>query len=340
MQPVTSTRIGFRTIVILLLVWLAASMLAPAVIQAGGPAWLASPLHILAIGSPVYLVARLATGGLSGGTRLRMWGTLAVGLVGGTGISALVEIALLLAGLLVAAVFLVQNPALLQNAEGLLQELSRSPGVEHALTLLQPILIHPLAVAAVLVAVSVVTPVVEELAKSAAPWLIYRRLSTAADGFWCGAVSGAGFALFEGLMASADMSGDWTVIFLIRAWSSMMHILASGLAGWGIASFHISGRSSRLVGGYALAIGIHALWNAAVVGIGYGGLRSTFSQAGPDVIAVAAILAGGFTLVALAVGIPAAILLINRSLRAPATNPGRQAGPRSGLALAPPRSEG
>jgi hypothetical protein len=340
MRPTTSTRIGFSTGLILLLVWLAASMLAPAVIQAGGPIWLASPLHVLAIGAPVYLVARLSTGGLVGGTPLRMWGTLAAGLVGGTGISALVEIAFLLTGVLATAVFLLQNPESLLAAEGLLHELSLASGVENSLAVLQPILLHPMAVAAVLVAVSVVTPIVEELAKSAAPWFIYGRLRSAAEGFWCGAVSGAGFALFEGLMASADISGNWTVIFWIRAWSSMMHILASGLAGWGIAAFRVTGRSSRLVAGYAFAIGIHSLWNAAVVGIGYGGLRSTFGQDGPDAVAMAAILAGGLTLFALAVGIPAAILLINRTLRTPVAGLEGQLPSRAGLALTPPRLEG
>jgi hypothetical protein len=208
------------------------------------------------------------------------------------------------------------------------------------LALLQPILVHPASLAAVLLAVSAVIPIVEEVAKSAAPWLIFRQLRTAAEGFWCGALSGAGFALFEGLMASADASGSWTVIFLIRAWSSLMHILASGLAGWGIAAFRVTGRTSRLAAGYGFAIAIHALWNAAVVGIGYGGLRSAFSSAEPDVMAVAAILAGGSTLLALTVVLPAAILLINRRLRTSAGSLEGHLLARNGLALTSPRLEG
>ena len=314
-QPIIGAPIRFRTALVLLLVWLAASILAQAVINAGGPVWLASPLHILAISSPVYLVARLGTGGLVGETPLRIWGTLAAGLVLGTGVSALAEAALLLAGIIAAALFLVQSPDHLLAIEGLLHDLSRGSGIQDALAALQPILMHPLALATVLVAVAVVTPIVEEFAKSAAPWLMYRRLRTAAEGFWCGAVSGASFALFEGLMASAEPSGNWTAIFLIRAWSSMMHILASGLAGWGIAAFRLTGSSSRLIAGYGFAIGLHALWNAAVVGIGYGGLRTLFNQTEPDVIAAVAILAGGAILISLAISLPAAILLINRRLR-------------------------
>jgi hypothetical protein len=266
-----------------------------------------------------------------------MWATLAASLVGSTGISALAEIALLLAGASAAAVFLLQNPDYLLAVQSLVHDLSRASGVENALDVLQPILVHPMALAAVLVIVSVVTPIVEEMAKSAAPWIIYRRLRTASQGFCCGALSGAGFALFEGLMASADTSGSWTAIFLIRAWSSMMHILASGLAGWGIAAYRVTGRGSRLVAGYAVSIGIHALWNASVVGIGYGGLRSAFGSEEPDVIGLAAILAGSSTLLALSVVLPAAIHLINRRLRTSAEISEGYVASGNGLALISPR---
>jgi hypothetical protein len=325
---------------LLVLVWLASSILSQAVINAGGPTWLASPLHILAIGSPVYLLARLATGGLVGGTQLRMWGTLAAGLVCGTGVSALAEAALLLAGASAVALFLVQNPAQLLAVQAMVHDLSRASGVEGAVTVLQPILLHPMALAAVLGSVAVVSPIVEEIAKSAAAWFIYRRLRTAAEGFCCGAVSGAGFALFEGLIASADTSGNWTMIFLIRAWSSLMHILASGLAGLGIAAFHVTGRSSRLFAGYAFAIAIHALWNAAVVGVGYGGLRSALSQGGTDVTAVAAIAAGGLTLLGLGASLPIAILLINRRLRTSVSGDDGRGAAAYVLALTSSRPEG
>jgi hypothetical protein len=141
-------------------------------------------------------------------------------------------------------------------------------------------------------------------------------------------------------MASADVSGNWTMILLIRAWSSMMHILASGVAGWGIAAFRVTGRSSRLVAGYAFAIGIHALWNAAVVGIGYGGLRSAFSHAGPDVIAMAAVIAGASTLLVLVVVLPAAILWVNQRLRTPVGSLEGRLLAAGGLASTSPRLEG
>lgn len=297
------------------LTWLAASLLAQAVVQ-GGPTWLASPLHVAAIACPIYLAARLATAGLPSRSVTRAWGSLAAGMVGSTGISALAEIAVLSAGLLAAAFFIIMNPERVFALEGLARALSHAQTVEDTLDSLRPLLLRPETLVAVLLAVSVVTPIIEEVAKTVGPWLLYGRMLVPAEGFWCGALSGAGFALFEGLMASADASGNWTVIFLIRAWGSMMHILASGIAGWGIAVFRTTRKSSRLVAGYATSIGIHALWNTSVVGIGYGGLRFAIGGAAIDRIGMAAIAAGGVTLLTLCLMLPLAIVLINRRLRA------------------------
>jgi len=338
--PIANRTLRFSTALVLVLVWLAASLLAQALGSSGATAWLASPLHLLAIGCPVYLAVRLSSSGLPRQSQVRAWGTLAAGVVCSTGVAAIAEIAILLAGVLAAAAFLVLNPHQLLALERIVGELSRTTAIEGALAVLQPILMRPAALAAVLVAASVFTPVIEEVAKSAAPWLIFDRLRTAAEGFWCGALSGAGFALFEGLMASTEPSGNWTLILLIRAWSSMMHILASAVAGWGIADFRTTRRSSRLVVGYACAIGIHAPWNASVVGIGYGGLRSAFGPAGPDVLAIMSIAAGGLTLLVLAIMLPPAIVLTNRMVRQPGANTEMNAAGQWTPMRAPPRAGG
>jgi RsiW-degrading membrane proteinase PrsW (M82 family) len=142
--------------------------------------------------------------------------------------------------------------------------------MEETLSLLQPLLARPLALLVVLAAVSGVAPIVEELAKSSIAWMLYDRLSTGAQGFWCGALAGSGFALFEGLMRQRMQRRD---IRPDGAASSLMHILASALAGWGIASSASGGKAAHMLGGYAISITLHALWNASVVAIAFGGLR-------------------------------------------------------------------
>jgi RsiW-degrading membrane proteinase PrsW (M82 family) len=182
-----------------------------------------------------------------------------------------------------------------------------------------------LALIVVLFAVSVISPVVEELSKSSAPWALYERLSNAAQGFSYGALSGAGFALFEGLIASAEPTGTWAFIFVIRGWSSLMHILASALSGWGIATYRQTGRVTSLLGGYLLAMGIHAIWNASVVAIGFGGLRLLLNDSQVDIAGMAILALGALMLMAQVMLLPLALLFVNKRLRPPQSGSALQA---------------
>jgi hypothetical protein len=222
--------------------------------------------------------------------------------------------------------------------ENLVQQLSRISDVEDALPALEPVLGHPLLLPFALLAVAVVTPIVEELTKSIAPWMLGGRLRGGAQGFWAGAISGAGFGLFEGLMASAGSAEAPALVLFIRGWSSLMHILASGLAGWGIGSFLNGGKITRLFAGYTLAILVHALWNASVVSIGYGGLRAALHPAGPDLVSTLLLGAGAMVLIGLMAGLPVALTVLNQRLRSNLTRPlpaGEPSGQPTDLAAGP-----
>jgi len=100
-----------------------------------------------------------------------------------------------------------------------------------------------------------------------------------------------------------------------RATSSLMHITASGLMGWGIASARLEKRYGRLAGMYLLAISIHGLWNGSVVLAVFGGLRLSLPGAGADLPGILLVLAGigmlGSMLLTIAIMLP----IINRQLR-------------------------
>jgi RsiW-degrading membrane proteinase PrsW (M82 family) len=322
---IATPALRLRDLCILLVIWVASSVLAQTVVPLDSWRWAAPLLHLAAIGAPVYLLLRLGIGGIQGGSRLRLWGSVATGLVLGTGLAAVVEIGLLLLGGSVGAAYLVFNPESLQGLESLALRLGQASGMEEMLSLLQPLLARPFALLVVLTAVSGVAPIVEELAKSSVAWMLFDRLSTGAQGFWCGALAGAGFALFEGLIASADAAEGWTFVLMVRAASSLMHILASALAGWGIASFRLSGKAAHMLGGYAISITLHALWNASVVAIAFGGLRLLAAGSALDVVGVLIGAAGGSGLMALLVLMPIALVALNRRLMPP------QPAPASGL---------
>jgi len=329
--------VGMWEASILVLVWLASSILAQMLLDQPPWRWLTPFLHVFAIAAPVYLLLKLAIGGIQGGSQLRLWGSLVTGLILGTGIAAAAELTLL--GLAVSAggLYLMLNPEQMHVLEGLVSQLGQTARPQDALLIIEPFLVRPLAFLFVLLAVSGVAPVIEELAKSAAPWAIYDRLVTPAQGFWCGALSGAGFALFEGLVASADATDGWAFILLIRAASSMMHVLASALAGWGIAAFRRGHRVTHLFGGYALAIGMHALWNAAVVAMAYGGLRLVIGGREMDMVGLATVAAGALGLMTLLALLPISLMLVNRSLRtaqAGSASQGLTEGPDAAAAAA------
>ena len=310
-----SPAVAPRSAIVLLLLWLAASLLGQLIIDREPWKWSAPLLHLVAILAPVYLLSRLAIGGLRGGSRLRLWGTLTTGLTLGTGSAVIAEVAALLLGALLAGAYLMANPEQLQSVERLSRQLRQGPSIQDVLPIVAPILKHPLTLVVALIALSGITPMVEEVAKSASSWAIYDRLDTAAQGFWSGALGGVGFALFEGLMASADVTDGWGFVLWIRGVSSLMHILAAACAGWGIGAFRNGRKWTHLIGGYAAAIGLHALWNGSVVFIAYGGFRAVAGGNAADPVGLVSITVGGSALVLLIGLLPVVLVLLNRLIK-------------------------
>lgn len=302
--------------IVLLVAWLVISLVASALVDRG--AWQATLplLHMLAISIPVYLLARIAINGLRGGSSLRLWGAVATGMLVGTGVAIVIEVSLLVLGASAGILFVALNPEHLTTLQRLTTQLGPAPSMEHVIEILGPVFTSPGAVILALFVVSGVIPIVEELAKSMSTWAIYDRLLASADGFWSGALSGAGFALLEGLMSSADPTPPWAFILLLRGGSSLMHIVASALAGWGIGSFRNGRGWGRLIVGYVVAMALHSAWNASIVGIGYGAIKATVDNNQLDPVGLASASAGGLFLALLIALLPIGLIILNQRLRA------------------------
>ncbi len=95
-----------------------------------------------------------------------------------------------------------------------------------------------------------------------------------------------------------------------------MHVVASALAGWGIASFRNGRGWGRLILGYAVAMALHAAWNASIVGIGYGAIRATVHNDRLGPVGLASASAGGLVLVFLIALLPIVLIILNQKLRA------------------------
>jgi hypothetical protein len=143
-----------------------------------------------------------------------------------------------------------------------------------------------------------------------------KRLQRPSQGFCLGVISGAGFALVESLLASSTPGQGWGQLLAARAGGGLMHIFASGLMGWGIASAW-QGKRLRLLGTYVLSVLIHGLWNSAAILIEAGSFQAYLNNNGFSKL-FDSFSIGGITLLALLVLITLpALILINRKMRQP-----------------------
>ncbi len=301
--------------ILLLLLWLGVSMLAQFLVDQNIWKWFTPPLYLLAIGIPIYFLIRLATGGLNAGSRQRFWGVLAVSMILGTTLAIIAEAVLVLVALLGLGLYLGFHPEQVAAFSQIADQLTSAPSVEQVLSLIGPWLNSPFVVGLALLFFSGFAPVIEETAKSIAAWTVYDRLTSPAQGFVVGALGGAGFGLLESLLAAATPDSSWASTLMIRGASTMMHIMAASLTGWGIASFRARKDARVLVGSYALAMTLHGLWNASVVMIAFGGLRTEFNFNASDLTGSVMMGLGGFMLFMLCLAIPVALGIINWRLR-------------------------
>jgi RsiW-degrading membrane proteinase PrsW (M82 family) len=127
--------------------------------------------------------------------------------------------------------------------------------------------------------IAVLVPLIEELLKPLAVWLFASTLDSPAQGFLFGALSGAAFALFESLNASADASTTWAVIIGGRIGTGILHITASAFVGLGIGYAFKEKRYGLLLACYGAAVFAHSLWNASALGLAFTGLSQLTGNA-------------------------------------------------------------
>jgi hypothetical protein len=322
----------------LIVIWLAAAVGAGLLVDKPVVKWITPLLYVLAIGLPAYFFARLATGGLHPGSRQRTWGAFAAGIELGITPAIVAEVLLALIAVAGIAVYLSFQPDQLAVFRQLARELENSGGPQDALSIVGPWLTSPIALVLALLFFSGFAPLIEETAKSLAVWSLFDRLASPAQGFAIGAISGTAFGLVESLLVSATPDPGWTPTLLVRGVSTMMHIMAASLTGLGIAQFRSTRRFTWLLGLYLAAFFLHGAWNASVVAITFGSLRSAAVSSGPDVIGIVLILLGGAVLLVLCLSIPVGMWGINWRLRALAE--AASASPQEGIsAVTTPRKD-
>lgn len=276
---------------------------------------MALPFFMIGVGLPVAGLAWIAIGGLPTGSWRRLWAAFTIGMTGSTIGAIFLEYFVVGIAAMAAVVVSAFNPQWLAVLQHIWNQATNAGDLQDLLTILAPYLTNPLFLLLALLFGSILAPIIEETLKPAAVWLLGKRLSSPAEGFALGALCGAGFALLEGTLAASGSFQMPGFGLAARSASSLLHMTASGLIGWGIASARLEKHYGRLAGAYLISVSIHGLWNGSLILALYGGLRLSLPGASSDLLSMLLVLTGVGILILVLLTIMIALPVINRRLR-------------------------
>lgn len=275
------------------------------------------PLTILVIVIPIWLMYGLGSRGIEAGPRWKFFATLGLSLTAGPLIMIVLELVLLVVVIVLAAIYFgVTNPALLDHLRIVAEKIRTETNQEALLDMVAPYLTNPAILISGFVYVSILVPMIEETFKPLGVWVFGKSIESSAQGFVLGALGGAAFAMIESLNASADGSSSWAIIAGVRAGTSILHMLSSGITGWGIASAFKEKRYGRLIAAYLTAICIHGVWNAAAAGTSIAALGESIGKPEWVYRYTPAFIMG---LLVMILGVIRVLLLANKKLRSEIT---------------------
>jgi hypothetical protein len=228
-------------------------------------AWLfLPPLHVLAIGLPVFWLLYLAIRKLPTGSSQRMWGVFNSGLILAPLFIMIFELLAGIVFVILAAAYVSTQPDLMRRLMALAEQMRNIQDQEALIQALTPFLVKPLVILGVVAFVSVVVPLIEEFFKPIGVWLLAGRKMGPAAGFAAGALSGAGYGFVESLVL-INSGQDWASLVIARGGTLAVHMLTTSLTGFALVQAWQKRRFLRLVLAYLTAVLIHGTWNGLTI---------------------------------------------------------------------------
>lgn len=278
-------------------------------------AWmLLPPLHVLAVVIPVIWVLFFSVRNITLGSPQRKWGVFSSGLVLGPFIILFFEIMAGLVFLIAGIIMISSRPEIVDQLTSLSEWLTESnPSPEMIIERLGPYVTRPFTISVALLFAAIVVPLIEEVFKPIGVWLLFGKKLSPAAGFAAGALSGAGYAIFESLALTSGAQ-EWSALVLARIGTGSVHILTSGLVGWALVQAWGSRRYMRLAVSYLTAVIIHGLWNALTLTSSFAILAGELGMQSNIPFVYKIGVAAPFGLVILALGTFFALVWMNRDL--------------------------
>lgn len=224
-------------------------------------------IHVLAVLIPIMVLVWIGSRGLVANSPQRKSGLFALGLAFGTSVSFVIEMGVLLVIALVGIFVVAANPTSIETLNRLSEQFS-SPNIDiqSLQSLLAPYITSPIAILGILGFFSVLTPLIEEAAKPIGLWFFAKKNLTPMDGFVGGMLSGAGFTVVETMFNAGQSNPEsWFVLIISRVGTGALHILASGMVGWGLAMAWSKHKYMNLFFSYLIAVCLHGLWNGVTL---------------------------------------------------------------------------
>lgn len=279
-------------------------------------AWLVlPPLHVLAVVLPVLFLLILGLRKLPTGSPQRRSGVFGAGLVLGPFLILMAEMVALVFLFIIVGIYIAGQPGMLEEIQDLVARLALIQGdQEELLNMLAPYLANPWVIFGTLFFIALVVPMIEEFFKPIGVWFLARRKITPAAGFAAGALSGAGYAIFES-MALTSGGQDWASVVVVRIATAVIHITTTAFTGWALAYAFRKKGILRLLVTYLCVVLVHGLWNGTTLMIFVSeSARSQLIDLSWSALPAFGVL-GPAVLVSLTVGGLAALIGMNRALR-------------------------
>lgn len=277
------------------------------------PAFFKTIINILFVGIPAWWIVELGRQGLPQVTRQKQWGLINFGMFVTMPVVILAEIVLLGAGVALLIGWLGQQPEFAPLLDQVKNLLILNPQRMDLLAYqLEPLLASPVVIGSILLAFSLLVPMVEELLKPLALWIFIKRRWSPAEGFIAGMLSGAAFAVIESLISlAAASSADWLTIASGRAAAALLHIITAGFSGWALTSSWIDRKYLRIGLTYLGVVLVHGAWNFLALLVG---LSAIPDSAGIMPVQSQSNIAP-WIMAALAIGLLALLVMMNARLK-------------------------